>query len=140
MTPSEKRFMLAQKAYDEAKDKLAIEKTIYVNEKTFQECLGDKNDHHRKSIEGKGFIRIYHKPFWTDNPGGMGRTYHHGIINVVNKDSPINKSYSLWESDGNLESELCHRIKILGHRIVSIGSTCGETCVVLIPQRINFDN
>jgi len=140
MNSEEKRAELAQLAYDCCRDKLKIEKNIEVCNETFEMCIADMPEHHKNTARKRGFLRTYHNSFWIKNSDGHGKTYHKGVIYIINEDAEVNKKYCLWESDGNLESELFRRVKILGHRIVSIGSTDGETCVVMIPQRFNFDD
>lgn len=142
MTPSEKRYELAQLAYNKASNKEAVEKTVYVDEKTFNYCISDMNDHHKSCISNKGYIRTYHEPFWTKNPGGLGRTYHHGVIHIVNKDAEINQIYVLDCSElSNFKQQLSEALSIKRHRLIDIYiDPAGDICAILTPQRMNFDN
>ena len=136
------RASLAQQAYDEAKDKNTAEKTIYVSEETFMACLTDKNPHHTKCIIGKGFLRTYHEAFWTEDKNDLGRTYNHGIVHVVNKDSEVNRTYTINDYDlNNFEQVLSEAIGVKRHRLVSIHATYDNIIVAkLTPQRNNFDD
>ena len=135
------RVQLAQAAYCLAKDKEQIEKSISVGNDIFEQCLLGMPEHHKEFNRRRGFLRTYHKPFWTENEGNLGKTYHHGIIHIINKDSEINSTYSLNSYDHDLATELNHRVGMLRHRIIYMTEDNeGYTYIELTPQRVNLDN
>ena len=141
MTPSERRVLFAQKAYDQAEDKLAVEKVIYVNDGSFHYCTRDLNDHHKECARRRGYLRTYHKPFWTENPGGMGKTYNMGIVNIVNEDAEINKKYEIKPRSKDVEKIINYRIGTLRHKLIDI-SVCQVWGITLtfLSQRNEFDD
>ena len=136
------RRRLAQAAYCLAVDKEQVEKHIEVDSLTFEKCLVGMPEHHSEFNRKRGYIRTYHEAFWTENKEGLGRTYHHGVVHVLNKDSEINKPYTISNAYiENFEQVLQNAIKIKGHRLISItGDSDGSVEAKLTPQRNNFDD
>jgi len=82
----ELRAFLASAAYSRSENKQQVEKSIYVSHAMFVACLSDLNPHHSNTHLKRGFLRTYHEPFFTDNPNGMGKTYHMGIVYIVDRE------------------------------------------------------
>lgn len=79
------RDELAFESFLNAEDKSQIEKEIHVSDAQFAACIQDANDHHKRVLNKRGFIRTYYKPFWIKHKGGMGKTYQMGIVLIKRK-------------------------------------------------------
>lgn len=147
MTPSERRAELAQLAYCTCEDKLKIEKTIRVDGGIFEMCLSDMPKHHRDIAKKRGFLRTYHKSFWTENPNGLGQTYHMGIVHIINEDAEVNQEYAINVNANSREDfekfyrDFGEAINIKRHRLISIESDGANwMCATLTPQRQKFND
>ena len=136
------RVRLAQAAYCLAEDKEQVEKSISVSSDLFEKCMVGMPEHHKNFNRKRAFIRTYHEAFWTENKEGMGRTYHHGVVHIINKDSEVNSTYEIDDySDNNFNQTLQDAIKIKGHRLIDIYASChGVVVAKLSRQRWNLDN
>lgn len=135
------RRHLAAQAFELSSNKMAVEKTIYVDENTFKDCLDDKNKHHKTCIYNKGYLRTYHEPFYIDHEN-EGQSYCHGIVHIVNKDAQINQVYVLDSArcEGSFESALSEALKIKKHRLIEVVSDSESGLyAILTPQRIDFE-
>lgn len=134
------RKQLAQAAYCLAPNKKQVEKSVKVDNSVFEQCLVGMPEHHKDFNRKRGFLRTYHEPFWTENKEGMGRTYHMGVVHVINRDSEINTTYEVnpFNSE-DIAREVDYAVRVLGHRIIDIYSGLGEAVVVLTPQRWNLN-
>ena len=136
------REQLAQAAYCLAPNKEQVEKSIKVDNSVFEQCLMGMPEHHKNFNRKRGILRTYYKPFWTENEGNLGKTYHHGVVHIVNRDSEVNSTYTLNSFViNNFEQVLQHALKIKGHRLISIyGDFSGNVEAELTPQRTEFDS
>ncbi len=127
------RDKVKKQAINRAVNKLALEKTIRVDGKTFEQCIGDFPEHHQNIHRNRGFLRTYDKSFFVPNKDGFGQTYCHGIIYIINRDAEVNKTYSLSVHD--IDSFI-YSVKVLKHRIVDIQGMR----FTLSKQRYKFDD
>ncbi len=141
MNADETRNLVAQQAYDQAKDKKASEKIIEVDNETFMKCISDKTESAKEFDLGRGFIRTYHKPFLTKIEGMKGQMYNHGVVYVINKDLDINKPYQVTVKNEDMAQEVNFRLRHKNHRLKSIDIESHNDKVVLTftKQLWNFD-
>ena len=134
---------LAQGAYCLAKDKEQVEKSTEVDNATFEKCMVNMPEHHKNFNRKRGFLRTYHEPFWTENKEGMGRTYHHGVVHIVDKDSKVNQTYEISTNAYNFAREINYRVGELRHRVIEVKPVYGNggvnINVILTPQRWNLN-
>jgi len=139
MTGYDLRVKLTQQAYDESLNKESIEKSIHVNNITFERCLSDYNTHHKNSANNRGFIRAYHKPFFTNNKDNMGQTYQMGIVHIINRDNDINEEYIIDDSCFDFQNLLRKAILQKRHRLIDIYADKYKMTAKITPQRFNLD-
>lgn len=144
MKSSKKRAELAKLAYSSCEDYTQIEKYIKVCNQTFEMCIKDMPEHYKEVNRKRGFIRTYHKPFFTEYLDGEGRTFQMGIVFIIDEEAEINQEYDISENgltSREFREQLSEALQVKKHRLVDLGvGFCGEIIATLSPQRYNFDD